>query len=333
VQAAVVFDQAGTAFVADMAGGVQAYTPDGRQVWRVRLDGGISGTPVVHADDSSLFVATHSGGVYALETASGLTRWHREIPSQSDPRILSDLLHLARADLVVFSSWGGRFHALEARTGQERFSWEAGISPRAAATSDGHENVYCLRARLGHGVEFVRVDPLGQEQILFRETEDQRGARRALVAAAPVLHGGRAVAYLVVNQDRGGQLVAWSLEAGAELWRRELPAAVQATPAVLRGGQVMVADLAGYVHSISSEGTPRFLCATGCEYLLAGGVGQADGTFWIGDPLGVLHLVDPHGTAISFFEVPRSIQARLSFDPLGRLHVPCTDRLIYVFGP
>jgi outer membrane protein assembly factor BamB len=332
VQAAVVFNQAGTAFVADMAGRVQAFAPDGKLLWRVKLDGGISATPVVLSDDGSLLVATHLGSVFRLEAASGATQWRRAIPSRSDPRILSDLLHLARTDLVVFSSWGGRFHALEAQTGQERFSWDAGISPSSAAASDGQENVYCLRARAERGVEFVRVDLRGQESVLFHDPEDQRGARRAVVAAAPVLDEDRAVAYLILNQVRGSQLVAWSLKTGAELWRQKLPAAIQATATLLTGGELLVADLAGSVHGFSPEGTVRFRYATGSEYLLAGGVGQADGRFWIGDPSGVLHAVDRHGAGVSFFEAPRSIQARLSFDPRGHLHVPCSDRIVRVFA-
>jgi outer membrane protein assembly factor BamB len=286
----------------------------------------------VSADDTALLVGTHVGSVFRLDAASGATQWRRAIPSQSDPRILSDLLHLARADLVVFSSWGGRFHALEAQTGQERFSWEAGISPSGAAASDALENIYCLRARAGHGVEFLRVDARGQENILLHEPEDQRGARRALVAAAPVLDGDRAVVYLILNQVRGSQLVAWSLKTGTELWRQKLPAAVQATPTVLQGGELVVADLSGSVHGFSPEGTLLFLYATGSEYLLAGGVGQADGRFWIGDPLGVVHAVDGRGSGIAFFEAPRSIQARFSFDPRGRLHVPCGDHQVFVFA-
>ncbi len=332
VRAAVVFNQAGTAFVADMAGGVQAFASSGELLWRTKLDGGISATPVVHRDGRSLLVGTHTGSVFRLDAASGATQWRREIPSKSDPRILSDLLHLARADLVVFSSWGERFHALEAQTGQERFSWDAGISPSSAAASDGQENVYCLRARAGHGVEFVSVDARGQERLLLREPEDQRGARRALVAATPVLDEDLAVAYCIFNQAHSAQLVAWSLKTGTELWRQKLPAAVQATPALLEGGEVVVADLAGSVHGFSPEGMLRFRYTTGSEYLLAGGVGQADGTILIGDPLGVVHAVDRHGAGIAFFEAPRSIEARLSFNPLGHLHVPCGDRLVYVFA-
>ena len=332
MQAAVVFNATGHAFVADLAGGVQAFAPDGKRLWQVTLEGGISATPAVSADDASLFVGTHHGRVYGLESASGAVRWRREIPSKSDPRILSDLLSLPRAGLVVGSSWGGQFHALDGQTGQEKFRWDAGLSPRSAAASDREESIYCLRARSGQGVEFVRVDEGGQERVLLREPEDPRGARRALVAAGPVLDEDRAVAYLVLNRIQGAQLLAWSLKDGAERWRRPLPASVQATPAILPEGEVVVADLAGSVQSVSAEGVPGFRYVTGSEYVLAGGVGQADGTFWVADPAGVVHTVDGSGSGAAFFEAPRSIQARLSFDPKGRLHVPCGDHAVYVLA-
>lgn len=331
VQAAVVFNQSGTAFIADLAGGVQAYTPNGKLLWRVKVEGGISAAPVVTADNALLLVGTHHGYVFGLDAASGATRWRQEIPSQSDPRILSDLLHLTRADLVVFSSWGGRFHALDARTGQERFNLDAGISPRAAAASDKDENIYYLRALSGHGVEFVRINTHGQERVLLRQPEDTRGARRALVAAAPILDESRAMAYIIANQVRGGELLAWSLESESVLWRQSLSATAQATPTVLKGGEVILADMAGSVHGFSFTSAPIFHYATGSEYLLAGGVGRADGTFYIGDPLGMVYRITNQGTGDILFEAPRSLQTRLSFGPFGRLYVPCTDRFVYVF--
>jgi outer membrane protein assembly factor BamB len=333
VQASVVFTQSGTAFVADMAGVVQAFSSTGRLTWRVRLDAGISATPAVSADDEFLVAATHSGSVYALETASGSICWRRQIPSKSDPRILSDLLCLPGAGLVIFSSWGGRFHALEVGTGRERFSWDAGISPKAAAAADRAENLYCLRARPEHGMEFVRVSNQGEEQLLLRQPENPEGARRTLVTAGPVLDEERGTACLILNKGRAGELVVCNLEDGTVRWRRGLPAAVQATPAIVRDGRLVVADLTGWVRSFSPEGQAISSFSTGSEYLLAGGASGSDGACYIGDPLGQVHRITPQGEGSLFYVAPRSIQSGPSFDPRGRLYVPCTDHRVYVFGP
>jgi outer membrane protein assembly factor BamB len=332
VQAAVVFDQTGRAFVADMAGWVQAFSSEGNLLWRARCDGGVKATPVVHPQRSCLYIATFTGSVCALDTGTGNASWRKEIHSQSDPRILSDILLLEHADLIVVSSWAGRFLAMDAKTGAKRFSWDAGIYPRAAVAADRNEKLHCLRARGANGLEWVRVDSVGNEEVLLREPEDQRGARRALVAAGPVLDEDRGVAYILLNQDKGGHLLACSMQTGAIVWRKPLPSPVQAAPTVLASGMVIVADLAGVLLGFTPEGARILHYQTGCEYLLAGGVGQADGLFFIGDPLGRVHEVDNQGVGRIVFEASRSVQARPSFDPFGCLHVPSTDRSVHVFS-
>lgn len=332
IQASVVFDEEGRAFVADLAGGVQAFSAQGELLWRVKLHGGISATPAVHPAKPQVFLGTHRGWVYALATAQGATLWKKEIPTRSDPRILSDLLYLPQADAVVMSSWGGRFHALEAASGLERFSWEAGLSPYAAASAGRDGHLYCLRAVASQGVELVRVTSQGEETILHRLTEEKRGARRTLVAAAPVLDEARGVAYFVINRDQGSLLHAWSLPSNTLLWSLPLPNSVQATPALRKDGTILLADLAGFVQAIGPEGAARFRYASGCEYLLAGGVCEAGGTCFMGDPLGVLHVIDAQGRGRAVFEAKRAIQARPAFGPDGRLYVPSNERTVYGFA-
>lgn len=329
VQASVVFDEAGMAFVADMAGGVQSFDRAGKRRWRILLGGGISATPVVDPTDLVLFVATHTGELVALDATTGATRWRRLMPTRKDPRILSDLLQLPRSNRIVLSSWSGRFFALDAATGEPRFDWDAGISPRSAASADQDGNLYIVRALAGRGTELVRVRVSGEETVLHREPEDSRGAARALVAAAPSLDEERGTLFLVVNRERMGQLIAWSLERESVVWKRELNAAVQGTPTILAEGTVIVGDLAGQLRGFAPDGTRRFDCALFCDYLLAGGVSPGGDRFAIGDPLGTVHELDAQGSRRAIFEAPRSIQARPSFDPYGHLYVPCTDRWVY----
>ena len=331
VQASVVFDTEGWAFVADLAGAVQAYTEAGDLRWRVQLTGGISATPAVDTAASRLFVGTHAGHAYALDTGTGGIVWHQEIPTESDPRILSDLLHLRRAGLVVLSSWGGRFRALDAASGVERFSWDAGISPAAAVSADRDETLYCLRAVSERGTELVEVSTSGTERVLHRVAEGQRGARRMLTAAAPVVDPGRGMVYAVVNPDHGGLLVAWSVRTQAVTWTCALPNAVQATPALDHSGRLFLPDLAGAVQRVSPEGELQAGFRLGCEYLLAGGVGDGEGRFYVGDPWGRVHVIEDGAEPRVLFEAGRAIQGRPSFGPDRSLHVPGTDRRVYVF--
>ncbi|MBK9137676.1 MAG: PQQ-binding-like beta-propeller repeat protein [Verrucomicrobia bacterium] len=330
VQAATVISATGTSFIADMAGHVRAFASSGQPLWETRLEGGISATPVLAPNDALLFVATHVGLVAALEAASGKWVWQKTIPSQADPRILSDLLYLATTNRVILSSWGGRFVALDAATGTSAGDWDAGISPGAAASADSAGNVYCLRAVASRGIEFVRVAPSGAETVLHGEPETSRGARRALVTAAPVLDEARGVAYLVLNGDRRATVVAWSLADSRIRWREELDVGVQGTPAVRKDGAVIVADLAGTVHGFSPGGWRIFSYATGSDYLLAGPVAEGSGRAFVGDPLGRLHVIEAEGKGRVAFEIPRAIQGRASFGPAGDLYVPGTDKTVHV---
>ena len=331
VQAPVVFDGADRALVADMAGTVRAYTGEGRVLWERTLEGGVAAAPAVQTASGLLFVGTLAGSIYALETRSGATAWRLSLPSETDPRIVADLLVAPVLDLVITSSWGGRFCALTGDTGKLRFAWNAGISPRAAVSADHDGNLYCLRAMREGGIQLVHVDGEGAESILYRAEAGPRGAVRTLVAAAPVLDAPRGRLYWILNADRTGHLCAWSLVARDLLWRYAFDRAVAATPAVRADGVVLVADRTGGLQAIAPDGSLAFQCKTSAEYLLAPPVCDAMGRAFVSDPTGGFRQLEPDGGCRVLFEAPRALQTQASFDRRGRLYLPCTDRRVYVF--
>jgi outer membrane protein assembly factor BamB len=331
VQASAVFDSENRAFIADMAGFVQAFASNGRLVWRTQLEGSILATPAVDGEGARLFVGTSAGCVYGLATSDGALLWRREIPSQTDPRILSDLLYLPKQKGVVLNSWGGRFHALDAASGESQFSWDAGPFPYAGAAADAEEGLYCVRALRDGGMQFVRVEAGGKESVLYQQAVDEKNQGRVFVAAAPVLDETRRCVCFVMNRGRDAVVHAWSWESGTLLWSRRLSAAVWATPTVLQDGTILVADLAGYVHALGPEGALRFRYASGCEFLLAGSVCDQTGTAYFGDPLGFVHCLSPAGLGNPTFEARRAIQARPAFDCYGNLYLCSMDREVYVF--
>lgn len=332
VKAPVVFSSKGVAFVADMSGMVAAFASDGSCLWRKQLPGGICAAPALDVAEERLLVGTLRGIACALGAVDGSELWRAEVRTESDPRILSDLLHVGATDSVFLSSWGGRLVRLDAKTGEERGAWNAGVSPRSAAAADRLGNVFFVRAVWDQGVELVHLSPAGEETVLHREPRSPRGARRMVVSAAPVLDGERSQVCFVTNRDRDAVLQAWSWKSGAIAWRRELPAAVAATPAIDAGGRLLVADLAGTVRCLDGDGTPVWEYATGCEYLLAGGVSSGTGTTWIGDPWGRLHQIGSNGQGKVVDEAERSIETQPSFTPDGRLVVPGTSGEVRVFG-
>ena len=332
VAAPVLCDDADRCFVVDLAGTVRAWTIAGRLLWERTLPGGVAAAPAVATSIGRLFVGTLAGSIHALDTRSGALAWEMTLPSATDPRILSDLLVLPNPGLVVASSWGGRFCALTGESGEVRFSWDAGLSPRAAASADADGNVYCLRARRDAGVQLVRVDAAGAESILHQAAAGARGAGRTLVAAAPVIDEAHGRFYAIINGDRSGELCAWSLATRELLWRYAFERAVAATPAVRLDGVVLVADMNGGLHGITPAGARAFHYGTTAEYLLAPPVCDARGRAFVGDPAGALHAVEPDGTGRVLFEAPRSLQVQPSFDGPGRLYVPGADHRVHVFA-
>jgi len=330
-----VFDAAGNTYLASMAGEISSYASDLCERWHVQIPDGISASPVLDPSDRHLFLATLGGEVYALDPSDGRIRWRRRIPSQSDQRILSDLLFLPRQSLVVLNSWGGQFHALEAETGTSRFTWSAGISPYASAAASEEGTVYALRitsAEEKSGLVCFALDPRsGEETEIFFQPAQVRTANRIAVAASPVIDDVRKKLYVIANEDNDSKIHAFCLATQKPLWSRDFRRFIVGTPALRADGSVVVADLNGVVHVVSSLGSLTYRYHTGAYYLLASPVCDREGSIFVGDPEGRLHLVSPGGTGEVIFEARRSIEARAAFDPSGRLYLPSRDGQVYVF--
>jgi outer membrane protein assembly factor BamB len=331
VQTSVVFDAEDHCFVTDMAGHVQAFHPDGTALWHVNLDGPISATPAVEPLSKRVYVGTNTGHICALSTEDGRILWQRRLPSESDARILSDLLIVPGTDIVMASSWGGQFHAIAGASGETKQTWDAGISPQSGLAADGQNQVYGLRAVTDRGIEWVRLKLDGTETVLHREPELDRPARRLMVAAAPALDPCRDRAYAVMNRNGSTRLLAWSIVGERILWNHELPAAVAATPTIRQDGMIWIGDLEGGLHGIQPDGERRFSYFTGSEYLLAGGVADSGNTLFHSDSWGQLHVLQLDGDGGMIFETDRALLARPSFDRHGNLYLPGTDHLVYVF--
>ncbi len=331
IQATVVFDGKGNCYIADMSGLVQSYDSSNKLLWRAKLNGSIIATPAVVPDDDYLFVATSAGSVYAIECASGKILHKKDIPTKSDPRILSSLLYVDKIKSIVLNNWGGKFYCLTADKLEEKYVWEAGVFPYSGAASNSEGNIYSLRAVANRGIECVKVKPDGTESVIYCESERKRGMNRMLVSASPVVDERRKLIYFVVNRDIGANLVAISVETDKFLWKAGLPNSVHATPVLRNDGSVIVFDLRGLVLGIDSDGGLKFQYKTDAEYLLSSGVCEQGGTVFFGTPVGSIHQLNENGTGKILFDAPRSIQATPSFSPKGNLFIPSTDKNVYVF--
>lgn len=332
IQAPVIIDTVGRAFVADMAGTVCAFAPDGCLLWRTIVDAGVVAAPGLEPGTDRLFVATVAGSVYSLDGKSGAQLWRSLLPSSSDPRVLADLLVLSQLRRVVASSWGGYFHSLSVETGQSLVTWRAGVSPRAAASAGGDGHVYCIRALPREEVQLLRVDSSGTESVVHAYRPRVRGSGRALVAAAPVIDLQRDRVYAILNEDQEGCLCAFGLTDARLLWRHRLGRAVSATPALGPDGTILVADMEGCLRAIAPDGSMGWVVSSDSEYLLAAPVCDGRGCVTWATPTGILYQTGPDRASRPWFRAARSLQAQPSLAGNGDLYVPCTSGHVFVFG-
>jgi outer membrane protein assembly factor BamB len=104
---------------------VWAFRPfDGHRYWRREL-GGITGPARMALSGDAVYVAA-GGRIVCIELETGGIRWERELPGTlGEP-------YFARDRVVVGSDTGG-FYALDGRSGNEKWHWDAGGSPVGAA--------------------------------------------------------------------------------------------------------------------------------------------------------------------------------------------------------
>lgn len=318
-------------YLADMAGWIQAFDAAGERVWQTRLHGSVSAAPALDPETGRVFVSTHGGITYAMHGENGSILWQRAISGSGDRRITSDLLYLGSPPSVVLSSWGGEYIILAASSGEVIRHWDAGIYPRCGAAADSSGHRFFLRAVDGQGIELLSVMESTPLRVLYRQPEGDRGARRMVVAASPVVDESRSVVYFITNLDRASRLNAWSLEANRLLWQRDFRRMAVATPAVAANGLILFAGMDGILRGLQPEdGSTVFEYSTGCDYLLAGAVCAREGGVFLGDTNGILHGLDLEGHGSGIYEAPRSIEARPAFDHQGNLLLPVSDGSVIV---
>ncbi|MBI1390881.1 MAG: PQQ-binding-like beta-propeller repeat protein [bacterium] len=331
---APVFAEDGRVFIADRSGAVQAFDPDGTLIWRTDLPGRIEASPALSTDDALLFTGTLDGRVDALNAKTGKIAWETYLPSERDPRILSDVLFSTDPRCVAVSSWGGKFSALHPESGEIVSQWDAGVVPYAAMTAAGGA-LYAIRAEWtgqSQGLRAFKTQPGEAEtSLIFQPAEEGYDPRKYTALAAPVSEGVRV--YFIVNRMKTSRLIAFGVKDDEQKWSLDLPCNVHADPALGPDGTLTLACMDGRVKQVNAEkGSIEWEYDAKTEYLLSAPARDAKGRAALGDPAGCVHLIEPGGEGKTIFETDRAFQGRAAVAPDGRFFAPCTDGKVYVFG-
>jgi len=201
VQASVVFDKERRVFCTRHGRVGPGFALDGVRLWQRQLTGSISASAAVDADGGRVFIGTHAGWVYALQSADGAVLWRRSLPSKNDARILSDLLYLPAQRAVVLSI-GRAVPRVGCGLRETRNTWDAGVWPQSPPARMPREiSTVCAPQTARAWCSSVSRQRTAKKPPAS-PPESRRGAQRMVVAAAPILDESRGVANFILNGDR-----------------------------------------------------------------------------------------------------------------------------------
>jgi outer membrane protein assembly factor BamB len=194
---------------------------EGRRVWEMML-GPIESSLLL--DNGRLFAATLEGRVFCLNAATGEEHWRYQVGTKNDRKPIRSAPAMI-SGLVVFGSDAGLVTALDAPTGQLRWSVRMSSSVFAgAAASEGTVVIGDLLGRV------VGIDGATGSVQWTRELGSP-------VYASAAVEGG---ACYVPAAD--GRVVALDLRTGTEVWTFRAKSVVNASPLVA-GSKLLVPSL------------------------------------------------------------------------------------------
>jgi outer membrane protein assembly factor BamB len=214
----------------------------GAKRWEVSLSSVVVAPPVVDGD--VVIVRTGNGHIHGLSTADGARKWlyTRQLPALS----LQGVTGLAVKDGLVYAGFpGGKMAAIRIANGIE--AGEVTVSmPRGATELERVNDVVgkpalddkrvCAVTYQGRVACFDRIKG---NLIWARDTSSDAGLAMD-------------EQYVYVTDDKDA-VTAYDKETGRAAWRQDKLANRQLTAPLSLGKYVVVVDLEGYVHLISTE--------------------------------------------------------------------------------
>jgi len=217
----------GVAYVGSTAGVFNAVDArDGKLRWAYATGAAIHGAAAVTGD--AVYFADDGGTLHRLDRSNGKPQWRRTLHAPV-PRVLphpqvfdwdwQGAQPLVVDGIVYIGGGDGRMHAIDAASGEPRWSFATGGKIRSGAALDGERVVF------GSEDHFVYALDRHSGQLAWRFDTG------AAVDATPVVHEGR-----VFVGNRGYGLHALSAETGELAWKLFFWGSwVESTPVVVDG--------------------------------------------------------------------------------------------------
>ncbi|RPK57350.1 Serine/threonine-protein kinase AfsK [Streptomyces sp. ADI96-15] len=256
-------------------------TADGGDLWRMPTDAWVYS---LKADRGTVVTGTRGGGVQAWEAANGEKLWELA-GAQTDFETpeAGPVVH----DGTVYVWQDARLRALEARTGQERWSYPigdaascGGVPVRLTQASDGY--VY-----VAAGTRALAIDVLGGHVRWHFESPAVFLSPPAFAPGPAVTGGG------VYLTDYLGTVYALDATDGRDRWRIATEARSATEPVLVSGGHVHVGSGKGLYTLDAVTGTPKWRFQAGGEVI--GSPVAAGGRIHFGSADHCLYTLDAAG--------------------------------------
>lgn len=230
------------ALVGTVKGEVLAYDGNGKALWKSQLSSEVLSAP--QAAEGLVVVRTGDGRIFGLDAVDGKRRWMYQglVPALS----LRSHAGLVVNRAAVFAGFaGGKLVALNLSNGS--IGWEAAVAQPRGTTE------------LERIADITSLPVLDERQICAVAYQGRAACfelkngnliwARDLSSSAGLAMDQRNI---FVTDDRG-TVHALDKRTGATLWTQDKLAARRATAPLLQGERLVVADLQGYVHTLSRE--------------------------------------------------------------------------------
>lgn len=215
---------------------------NGAKRWEVNLASVVVAPPAVAGD--LVLVRTGNGHVHGLNAADGSRKWlyTRQLPALS----LQGVSALAIRDGLAYAGFpGGKMAAIRLANGLQ--AWEASVSiPRGATELERVNDVVGMPALDDRRVCAVTYQ--GRVACFDRLKGNLLWSRDTSSDAGLSMDG----QYVYVSDDKDA-VTAYDKDSGRAAWRQDKLANRQITAPLAFGKYVVVADVEGYVHLLSSE--------------------------------------------------------------------------------
>ena len=212
-------------FVMDSQGLVSAFNlKNGKRLWKNQLQANIGGfkdtksrASGLAVDNNILYATTGFGGIFAMDSASGKSKWRRimESPIRIAPVVTEKMLLIQTVDNTIY--------ALDKNNGQEL--WKFGVAQEDTVIAGGAAPAYdtednAVVAGFSNGEIVVLNATVGTplwSSMVVGNKQVSSSTEINTIGAAPIVEKG--VIYAISNSN---SMLALDMRSGDKIWEKEI---------------------------------------------------------------------------------------------------------------